>query len=493
MSKDTKKSFFDLFRKERRAEVPKTADRFCTDEPEEAEKPIKQEPEAVSYGLSEVQALYLYGLNRKNPGEIVPPHICFELKYPHLDAKRLERAILQVLHRHPMMHTAFGINHTQMVLPLPDTFHLDVTACEPEALRETLDRQWEAVCEPSYRPKDGNLFTIRLTNCGEESYIDSSVALLTADWSSIYNLVRDTEQAYLDPESLTERLPLNYSQFVTYEEKKRRTLEYMKDNAYWEDRMNSLCDAPKLPVREAETENGDHNAFRQYSMMLSRDEWDHLRQMGEKKGFSPRSLLMSAYADALAAWSDNKSFALQLIMLKRPDMGYGTRELVGNFASHILIHADRSAGKTFVDGNRQIKQAIFEGVEHKSFSAIALMKRMKEEGKRTGLIPYVFTDMLGLMDSETGTVHSELTRYMIREIPQVYINCQAFDGKDGLGLHWDIRKDLFADEVADGLFASFEGLIRALCVDPSAWDFRDMLLDFSGQAGTRRFSASDCG
>ena len=485
MTKDAKKGLFGFLFKEKNTKGNDTDGSLLTPK---AEKETKDEtyketlPEEAhkdpEFGLSEVQALYLYGLNTTPNKDATPPHICIELSYPKIDPKRLEEALLKILLRHPIMRTAFR-NRRQVVLDAPEAFCLSVRCCEKEKLEEVLEEQWNGVCNPEYSEEEGFLYDIRLTQCEEESFIDCSVALLCTDWNSIQNLVSDTEKAYHNPDHFTTRLPLAYSEYVTFEEKKRRTLEYMRDNAYWEDRMDNLSTSPKLPLKPEVLSDKEQNIFRQYRLNLTEEEWDKLRKTGEMKGFTPRSLLMSAYADALAAWSDNKDFSLQLILLKRPDMGYGSRDIVGNFATHILIHADRRAGKTFVDGNRQINQAIFEGVEHKSFSAISLMKRMKEEGRRTELIPYVFTDALGSLDFDHKPVNAGLKRYMICGIPQVYINCQVFDGRGGLGIHWDIRKDLFSDEVADGIFASFEGLIRTLCVDDSAWEFKDMLRDFS--------------
>ena len=423
------------------------------------------------FPLTEIQAAYLMGRHKAFAVGNVPCHIYFELEYPPLDPSRMEEAIYKTIERHSMMRAAFDENGTQRILPMPESYSLITEkATDQKAEEALLQKRWDEMSHPVYDPQKGFLFDFKLTEGTEKSYLHFSIEFIIADWASIWNIVSDVEHFYDHPEEELKPLSISFQEAVSYEKSQKKTMDYLKDEAYWMEQKENVSNPPELPtIGDPLAIKDDKVYFKRYQLKLSKEKWDALKEAGRKRGFTPTGLVMGAYAEVLAKWSRTKHFALNLTVLNRPDLAPDIGEIVGDFTSNILIETDRRGKRTFEEGVRQINHAVFSGVEHKSYSAVSLMREIGKEQDADLLMPYVFTSALGLVNDDKKPVRADLTRHAISQTPQVFIDCQALEDSKGLSVNWDVREGIFPDGLVDDMFDAFRELIRGLTEDDAVW------------------------
>ncbi len=423
------------------------------------------------FPLTDVQAAYLLGRNDAFGYGGVACHVYLEVAYPDLDPQRVEAAWNQLVERHDMLRAVIETDGYQRVLPTVP--HLSVPAADlrdadgyqvEDALRAVRDELGHQVHETTCWP----LFDLRVSRCPDRAVLHLSLDFLIADWASIRLLLAEFEALHADPARELPPLDIRFRDYLLAERRLRETSRYQRDREYWWARIDELPPAPELPTAEGQSPP----RFRRRFLKLDSPAWERFKQRAHQRGITPSSAVLAAYAAVIERWSRTPRFCLNLTVLGRLPLHPDVDRIVGDFTSVNPLAVDWSAGTSFTERAKAVSGQLFDDLDHRLCSGVEVLRELaRRRGRQAALLPIVFTSAIGIGEGADGSGTSgRLDGFGITQTPQVFIDCQAMDGTEGLQVNWDAREGVFPEGLVDDMFAAFETLLRALAAADEAWD-----------------------
>jgi len=171
-----------------------------------------------------------------------------------MDVERLEKALNQVIARHPMLHTVVLEDGTQYELEEYDAYTIrqyDITSYTEEEKTAFLAEQRERLSHYNYQAGTWPMFTFEAAKLDEtRRQIFVSIDLAIADAGSILILFNELYAYYSNPELEKEAPPVTFRQFVEYMEAVKKTGRYETDRQYWKNQIPVLAKGPELPQKK---------------------------------------------------------------------------------------------------------------------------------------------------------------------------------------------------------------------------------------------------
>ena len=99
-----------------------------------------------------------------------------------------------------------------------------------------------------------------------------------------------------------------------------------------------------------------------------------------------------------------------------------------------MIEYEAVAGKSFIEEVEAVAAAFREGMNHVHYSGVAVEREyLKLHPEETIVAPIVYSCNIGvpLVDVEFRETFGDIS-YMISQTPQVWLDFQLFDNRDGL-------------------------------------------------------------
>ena len=101
------------------------------------------------------------------------------------------------------------------------------------------------------------------------------------------------------------------------------------------------------------------------------------------------------FAAVLSHWSRQPCFTLNLTTHVRPPFHAEINRVIGNFTSTVLLDVDVTTGP-FNDFAHRVGQRLLEHLSHAQYPGVRVLRqRTAEQGWQAGIMPVVFTSMLG--------------------------------------------------------------------------------------------------
>ncbi|WP_108868941.1 non-ribosomal peptide synthetase [Aquimarina aquimarini] len=425
------------------------------------------------FPLTDVQSAYLLGRNEVFDYGGVACHIYLELQYDKLVHKRVQEVWNKLISRHEMLRSTIDNNGYQCVMentPELIVAFNDVSTKEEKEATAVLSEIREDMGHRVYDTSKWPLFGIGVTQTPENSILHFSMEFLIADWASIWLLLSEFEALYESIETPLPELTLSFRDYLIAERGMRETTAYVKDKQYWMDRIHSLPGAPDLPLSRTHKPSGKGRFTRRF-IKLDTTIWSRIKEQSQQLGLTPTTIVMTAYAAVIERWSRNNKFCLNLTVLNRLPLHEEVNSIVGDFTSVSLLEVNWSDKQSFIDRAKTLNNQLFDDLDHRLFSGVEVMREItRQYGRDSALMPFVFTSAIGLTNSsEANKKKGKLGEFGISQTPQVFIDCQAMDTQDGLHINWDIREDVFPDQMADDMFKAFELLLQNLVIDDTTW------------------------
>ncbi len=425
------------------------------------------------FPLTDVQSAYLLGRNEVFDYGGVACHIYLELKYSHLEKKRVQEVWEMLISRHEMLRATIDKEGHQRIMEFHPEFELTYTDASTWTEKEkdvALDEIREDMGHRVYDTSSWPLFGIGVTQTSEDAILHFSMEFLIADWASIWLLLSEFEALYTSLETPLPKLNLSFRDYLIAERGLRETMSYAKDKRYWLDRIHSLPAAPDLPLARAHKPSGKGRFTRRF-MELEMSEWQRIKEQSQQLGLTPTTVIMTAYAAVIERWSRTKKFCLNLTVLNRLPLHEDVNIIVGDFTSVSLLEVDWSTDQSFKERAKTLNNQLFDDLDHRLFSGVEVMREIvRQRGRDAALMPYVFTSAIGLTNAGEGNQRKgKLGGYGISQTPQVFIDCQAMDTPGGLHINWDIRAGVFPDDLIDDMFNAFKGLLQNLVTKDATW------------------------
>ena len=432
--------------------------------------------ESAPFPLATMQHAFWIGRAADQELGGVAPHFYTEFETragEGVDPVRLERGVRALIERHGMLRVRIGTDGTQRVdehgtwpgLAVHDLRDL------PADRAETTLAEIRARC--SARIMDisaGEVFDVGLSLLGSgASRLHVNLDMAVADALSLRTILADLAHLYRAPdESLP---PIRYS-FPRYlaERAAVRERTSAEARAWWSARLPELPGPPALPVGSDE-ETGPTVTRRHH--WLSGQDTQTLHERAMAHGLTPATVLATAFAEVVGAWSAVDRFLLNLPVFDREPLHDDVDRLVGEFSSSVLLDVDVSDTRSFADRARQVQARLRETSSHAEYTGVEVLRDLSRlNGGDRVLAPVVFTSALELGDLVAPEVRQSFGEpcWIISQGPQVWLDAQVTEFDGGILANWDARDSIFPAGVLDAMFDAYVGLVRGLLDDTARWD-----------------------
>nr|WP_281356474.1 amino acid adenylation domain-containing protein [Amycolatopsis anabasis] len=446
----------------------------------EAQPGVEPEPaveidvdETEPFPLALMQHAYWIGRDEETTLGAVAAHLYVEFDGHEVDPGRLERAVEALVARHGMLRARFGDDGTQRILPAREQPALvvhDLRGDDETAVEAELERLRERSSHARLDVAAGEVFAIALSLLpGGRTRLHVDVDMLAADALSYRVLLTDLARFYQNPDEKPAPIGYSYPRYLA-EKAAARGDETERAREYWQRRIPELPSAPDLPlVPDAERANPTRVTRRHH--WLAPEDRKNLASRAHEHGLTPAMVVATAFAEALACWSAQPRFLLNLPMFDRASTHPEVDQLVGDFTSSMLLDVDFGEPGTFAEHARAVQDRLHADAAYSSYSGVEVLRDLSRHAREQVLAPVVFTSALNLGELFGAGVRSCFGEavWIISQGPQVLLDAQVTEVDEGLLINWDVREDAFPAGMIDEMFAAFHELITRLGQDGEAW------------------------
>ncbi|MFD4428826.1 amino acid adenylation domain-containing protein [Nocardia sp. NPDC058497] len=424
--------------------------------------------DGTPFALAPMQ--HAYWIGRSDAQELggVAAHLYVEFDGADVDPERLERAVEQLLVRHPMLRTRFLPDGTQQTLDRPGRAVYSVTDLREASAGDAEQRLEELRSARTHQRmavQDGQVIDIALTRLADgRTRLHLDVDMLAADAMSYRILITDLARLYhgeqLPPQDYTFRQYLAEHPAGTGD-------EHARDRAWWQERLPELPGSPELPQAQ---QISDPSRTIRLHRWLSPQAKAQVFDAAHARGITPAMALASVFAETIGGWSAQRRFLLNLPLFHREPVHPQVDGVVGDFTSSVLLEVDVTEPATVAARARALQQRLHEAGAHSAYSGLEVLRDLGRHRGEPVLAPIVYTSALNLgelfADTVTDTFGDPV--WIISQGPQVLLDAQITEVRGGLLLNWDIRESAFPAGMVETMFTRYIDAIERLGGQSSA-------------------------
>jgi yersiniabactin nonribosomal peptide synthetase len=442
--------------------------------PPDGDEPDNDVVNSAPFELATMQHAYWIG---RAPGQALGAgcHYYFEFDGTDVAPHRLEAAVHKLVERHDMLRARFLDDGRQQI-----------SQCSPwRALmvRNLRDLQGAAVAEALAAVRDqeshrrleverGLGFDVQLSLLpAGATRLHVNVDMLVCDALSFRILIDELARLYADTECELPPIAYSYPRYLAQKAALRKS-QGTRAKTYWQRRLDELVGAPHLPLAVL-PERVDSPRVTRREHWISPAERQILSARSHGHGVTLPMALLTAYSEALAAWSSDPRFVVNIPLFDREPLHPDVMRLVGDFTNSILLEVDSSGQLSFIDRARKIQARFRSDAANSAYSGVEVLRDLARA--RPGTTPtagsVVFTSAIGMGDFFGTEAPKRFGRlaWIISQTSQVWLDCQVTELNDGLLLNWDAAQPLFSNAVLDAMFQAFVKLVRWLA-ETEKWD-----------------------
>ncbi|TMR24787.1 amino acid adenylation domain-containing protein [Nonomuraea turkmeniaca] len=422
------------------------------------------------FPLTEVQQAYWLGRQVDYTLGGVGSHCYFEFEGDGIDVGRLEEAFNRLVRRHEMLRAVVTGDGRQRILPgvprfvipvadvLDDRFDQARADLRTEMSHQVVDlARWPLLDVRAVRAADGRVcFGLSLDN-------------FVFDGLSMMIVLSEAARLYDDPEAELPPVGMSFRDYVLNSAPDPAARERAED--YWRERLDELPPAPQLPLA-VDPATVTRPAFVRRRHTMPADRWSRIKQRARRHGLTPSAVLLTCYAEVLAAWSGRSDVTVNLTLFDRPAPGQpgghpDIARVIGDFTSLLLVGHRPEPGGGWLDAAQALQRRLGHDLEHRDVSAVWVLRELarRSQGASVGM-PVVFTSALGLDDDLFDRAFQAPWResWSVSQTPQVWLDHQVMELGGELVLCWDAVEELFPAGVLDAMFAAYQRLLGWLDV-----------------------------
>ncbi|MBU9765739.1 amino acid adenylation domain-containing protein [Mycobacterium sp. TNTM28] len=397
----------------------------------------------------------------------VAGHLYVEFDGDGVDPDRLQRAANALADRHPMLRVQFLPDGTQRIGAMGEPLRVTVEDLRQATPEQVAERLAQVVRTKSHQQLHDEVFELTLSLLpGGATRLHVDLDMQAADAMSYRTLMADLAALYNGAQ-----LPeLDY----TYREYRLASADSSEDETdrdWWTERIPELPDPPRLPVVPAAEQADPHHTTRRHHW-LDPETRDALFAAARKRGITPAMALAASFSDALAGWSAEPRFLLNVPLFGREQRHPDVDKLVGDFTSSLLLDIDLRAAKTAAQRARAVQDTFHAAAGHAGYSGLSVLRDLSRHRGTQVLAPVVYTSALGLGELFGSEVTATFGKpvWINSQGPQVLLDAQVTEFDGGVLVNWDVREDAFRPGVIDAMFDRHITELRRLALDDTAWE-----------------------
>ena len=434
----------------------------------------------MPYPLTDLQQAYWIGQTDLIELGNMFAHIYTEADFTQLDLTRLVFVVQRLLERHDVLRSIVLPDGQQQVLPATPPYHIHVTDLRGQD-EQRVTSQLAAIREEMSQQGPGThawpLWEIRASLLDHQrTRLHVSISLLLVDGRSATILTAEAVELYQNPDALLPPIELTYRDCIMALNEFEQAGLYQRSFAYWKQRVATLPPAPELPLvkRPGDVKKA---RFVSHSTQLDAHTWQRLKTFAMHQGLrSPIAVLYTAFVEVLATWSKTPHFTIAMLFANRLSGHLRARDIVGNFSTTILLEVNNTTPGSFITRAKRLERQLWHDLAHSDVSGVRVIREMaKAQGWTSqAIMPVAFVSTVGLTTKQgqgvfMGSEEQGKVVYHSIQTPQVQLDHQVYEEKDGLRLEWDMVDELFPEGLPTEMFAAYRQLLEDLANDESMW------------------------
>lgn len=428
------------------------------------------------FPLTHLQAAYWSGRQTGIPlgGTDCQVHWSFQCAKPW-PLERLEQAWNRLVRTHPMLRAVIDASGQQKILKEVPYYAFEIHDLPAtSAISGGTEAISARMASVEISPEQWPLFRIGACHSNDQVHLFVTFNLMAIDVLSLYQLLDEWAQLSDQPDAEFRAPKLSFRQCVMAAVQSRDRDAWRLSEQFWRERGPCLPPSPDLPMVQPLAQLGVLRTHRlQYR--LNAQASSELIQRARDLGYSPSEVMLSLFAGVLSHWTRSAHFTLNLTTHNRAPLHPDVNRVIGNFTDTVLIDVDAQHDLPFTALLQRVSQRLRAHLEHTHYSGILVMRqRIAQNGLEAGIMPVVFTSMLGYEALRTPHAGAEMTSigtlvHGATRTPQVTLDAQVQMDQGELLMSWDVAEGVFPPDLPEAMFLAWTTLAAELA-SSAAWD-----------------------
>lgn len=436
------------------------------------------------FPLTNVQMAYLLG--RSDLFEIggVSTHIYQEI-ITELDLQKLNTALNQVIKRHPMLRTVIYNNGTQQVLDTIKEYEIiveDISGMSPDQQEKRITQERSRMSHFIFKTDQWPMFDIKGFKLDDKtSCLCVGIDPLIADAFSLRIISDEIITYYNNPDAPLKPITFTFKDYVLALEKLKSSRIYEIDRDYWQKKVPEFSTAPQLVLKDDPAVIKTPQ-FNQLSTKFDHIQWKKLTSIAGRNKITASIVLLTAYAQVLSYWSNQKELALNLTLYNRLPFHEDVNAIVGDFTSIILLDIKLTEHLSFWEKARIVQETLLDALTHRHYDGIQVIRDLAKYNKTVNkaIMPVVFTSAIfDTDDASQNTASPEIGREKdgrgTAQTSQVYLDNVVSEENGILSIKWNYVEQLFDAPVIAKMFEQYNWIINRVIND-------DVMCDLSTES-----------
>ncbi|MGH3940477.1 MAG: amino acid adenylation domain-containing protein, partial [Pseudonocardiaceae bacterium] len=403
---------------------------------------------------TEVQRAYWIGRTDDFALGGVGSHWYWEFDGADVDVLRLQDAVNRLIQRHEMLRAVFDDDGNQRIRAEVPPFEITVHDGE-ESLATLRDELSRRIPDPGRWP----LIEIQAVRYGDRMVrLGFSFDYIVLDALSIVIFFSELSTLYRDPYAELPGLGVSFRDYVV--QSSERDEQFDAAAAYWLNRLDTLAPAAPLPLA-ADPATLTGPTFHRRTGLLAPQQWRRVVDTARAHRLTPASVLATAFAEVLSAFSGADRLTLNATMFHRDGVHPDIDMILGDFTSLLLVGHHAEPGDRWLDTVQRLQQDMWDGMQNGAVSALWVLRELARRTQSdTVSMPIVFTSALGVA-SDLVNMQFPFGSLIwgISQTPQVWLDNQVMERDGGLSFNWDSVDELFPEGLLDAMFEAYCALL----------------------------------
>lgn len=432
---------------------------------------VKPKDRYKPFPLLDMQQAYLIGRQTDIQLGGTSTHVYVEFEFNRLNLAKFNHALQKLIKRHDMLRCVFISEEYQEILPQVPPYPVEVIDLREKGegevaleIQQIRDNMYQRVFVPYTYP----LFEVKATlHKNGKVIIHTCYDNLILDGASQGIFIEDMIMFYKNPHIKTDEFAFSFRDYVFSTDEFRKTRLYKRSLAYWKKRIAQFPFAPKLPyIKPLSTVK--QPGVKRLSKIVTPSTWTRLKQKAGQYNVTPTTLLICAFAEIIALWSEEKHFTLNIPAFNRLKFHPDVDQLLGEFGSIILLEIDKQPFENFHDLVNKVQRQVWQDIDYNYISGIDVLRELARERDIT-LMPIVFTSLLSAEKNRHFLNPKVKINYWISRSSQVCLDAVVSELEGALHIDWDFIYEVYPAGLMEEMLDTYFSLLERLAWDRQTW------------------------